>query len=118
MESLSTNIYSFYIERHWNVTRDGATRSLTHIQYTNWPNYSVPDSPNEILYLYYKVKALERSGRLLVHGSAGVGRTGTFIGLDILLDQCAAEKKVDVYGCVSTMREDRCQMVQSEKQYM
>ena len=117
VEPLSTNVYSFYIERHWNVTRDGATRPITHIQYTNWPDHGVPESACEILHLYYKVKTLERSGPLLVHCSAGVGRTGTFIALDNLLSQNDEEQQVNVFKCVSDMRKDRCQMVQTDKQY-
>ena len=117
MEFVAANVYSFYVERQWNVTRDGATRSITHIQYTNWPDHGVPESACEILHLYYKVKTLERSGPLLVHCSAGVGRTGTFIALDNLLSQNDEEEEVDVLKCVSDMRKDRCQMVQTDKQY-
>ena len=117
MEFVAANVYSFYVERQWDVTRDGATRSITHIHYTNWPDHGVPESACEILHLYYKVKTLGKSGPLLVHCNDGVGRTGIFIALDILLSQNDEEQQVDVFKCVSDMRKDRCQMVQTNQQY-
>ena len=117
VKTTSTTTYAFYVERCLTVTRDNCIRNITHLQYTNWPDHDVPKSAEEILYLYYKVKALKRKGPLLVHCSAGVGRTGTFIALDILLEQSKAEDQVDVFKCVSGMRKDRCEMVQTQKQY-
>ncbi len=45
--------------------------------------------------------------------SAGIGRTGTFIALDILLEQADTEAVVDIYGCVNLMRDNRMNMVQT-----
>ncbi len=50
---------------------------------------------------------------IVEHYSAGVGRTGTFIALDNLLDQAKAEGIVDVLGCVNHLRENRVNMVQT-----
>ena len=51
---------------------------------------------------------------LLVHCSAGVGRTGTFVALDILLDALASKRPIDVFDVVAGMRKKRMLMVQTE----
>ena len=53
-------------------------------------------------------------GPLLVHCSAGVGRTGTFITLDIALEQANKEEIVDIAGIITRLRQQRTKMVQTE----
>ena len=52
-------------------------------------------------------------GPILVHCSAGVGRTGTFIGVDIALEQASKDGVVDIAGIINRLREQRMQMVQT-----
>ena len=49
--------------------------------------------------------------------SAGMGRTGTFIAIDYLLEQAAHEQRVDVYTYAMLMRSQRMNMIQTLEQY-
>lgn len=93
---------------------------MTHIQFTSWPDHGVPEDPHLLLKLRRRVNAFSNffSGPIVVHCSAGVGRTGTYIGIDAMLEGLEAENKVDVYGYVVKLRRQRCLMVQVEAQYI
>ncbi|XP_044288204.1 receptor-type tyrosine-protein phosphatase C isoform X2 [Varanus komodoensis] len=95
-------------------------RDVTHLQFTSWPDHGVPDNPNLLLKLRHRVNALSNffSGPIVVHCSAGVGRTGTYIGIDAMLEGLESEGRVDVYGYVVKLRRQRCLMVQVEAQYI
>ncbi|XP_049663638.1 receptor-type tyrosine-protein phosphatase C isoform X2 [Accipiter gentilis] len=97
-----------------------AGRDVTHIQFTGWPDHGVPEDPHLLLKLRRRVNALSNffSGPIVVHCSAGVGRTGTYIGIDAMLEGLDAEGRVDVYGYVVKLRRQRCLMVQVESQYI
>ncbi|XP_019606445.2 receptor-type tyrosine-protein phosphatase C isoform X2 [Rhinolophus sinicus] len=112
-----------YIIQKFNVTnkKEKATgREVTHIQFTSWPDHGVPEDPHLLLKLRRRVNAFSNffSGPILVHCSAGVGRTGTYIGIDAMLEGLEAEGRVDVYGYVVKLRKQRCLMVQVEAQYI
>uniref|UniRef100_A0A8C3TUN3 Receptor-type tyrosine-protein phosphatase C n=1 Tax=Catharus ustulatus TaxID=91951 RepID=A0A8C3TUN3_CATUS len=97
-----------------------AGRDVTHIQFTSWPDHGVPEDPHLLLKLRRRVNALSNffSGPIVVHCSAGVGRTGTYIGIDAMLEGLDAEGRVDVYGYIVKLRRQRCLMVQVESQYI
>lgn len=112
-----------YIIQKLNVAhkKEKATgREVTHIQFTSWPDHGVPEDPHLLLKLRRRVNAFSNffSGPIVVHCSAGVGRTGTYIGIDAMLEGLEAEGKVDVYGYVVKLRRQRCLMVQVEAQYI
>ncbi|WP_459806213.1 protein-tyrosine phosphatase family protein, partial [Herbidospora sp. RD11066] len=80
------------------------------------PDQGVPTHATSLLAFLRKVRASvpEDCGPILTHCSAGVGRTGTYIVLDAMMDQIAAEGVVDIYGFVSHIRQQRSCMVQTE----
>uniref|UniRef100_A0AAX7V6Z4 protein-tyrosine-phosphatase n=1 Tax=Astatotilapia calliptera TaxID=8154 RepID=A0AAX7V6Z4_ASTCA len=94
-------------------------RLVTQLHFTSWPDFGVPFSPIGMLKFLKKVKAVNPSyaGPIVVHCSAGVGRTGTFIVIDSMIDMMHIEQRVDVFGFVSRIREQRCQLIQTDMQY-
>nr|XP_022311501.1 uncharacterized protein LOC111116789 isoform X2 [Crassostrea virginica] len=95
------------------------TRQLTHLQYTAWPDHGTP-TPLELLVFYHYVsraKDIHPENKLLVHCSAGIGRTGTFIALDALHRQGQKTGRINIVEYVHTMREDRMNMIQNASQY-
>ncbi|MGH0120584.1 UNVERIFIED_CONTAM: hypothetical protein FKN15_009371 [Acipenser sinensis] len=97
-------------------------QDVLHLNYTSWPDHGVPtiNAAESILQFVQIVRqqAARRKGPVLVHCSAGVGRTGTFIALDRLLQHIREHEYVDILGLVSEMRSHRLSMVQTEEQYV
>uniref|UniRef100_A0A8C8RES5 Receptor-type tyrosine-protein phosphatase C n=1 Tax=Pelusios castaneus TaxID=367368 RepID=A0A8C8RES5_9SAUR len=104
----------------WSKKEKIPGRDVTHIQFTSWPDHGVPEDPHLLLKLRRRVNALSNffSGPIVIHCSAGVGRTGTYIGIDAMLEGLEVEGRVDVYGYVVKLRRQRCLMVQVEAQYI
>ncbi|KAI5610761.1 protein tyrosine phosphatase, receptor type, E, b isoform X1 [Silurus asotus] len=94
-------------------------RLVTQLHFTSWPDFGVPLSPIGMLKFLKKVKSVNpaHAGPIIVHCSAGVGRTGTFIVIDAMMNMMHAEGRVDVFGLVSRIRNQRCQLVQTDMQY-
>uniref|UniRef100_A0AAR2JQI6 protein-tyrosine-phosphatase n=1 Tax=Pygocentrus nattereri TaxID=42514 RepID=A0AAR2JQI6_PYGNA len=92
---------------------------VTQLHFTSWPDFGVPLSPIGMLKFLKKVRSVNpaHAGPIIVHCSAGVGRTGTFIVIDAMMDMMHAEGRVDVFGFVTRIRNQRCQLVQTDMQY-
>ncbi|XP_051040261.1 receptor-type tyrosine-protein phosphatase eta [Phodopus roborovskii] len=95
---------------------------LRQFHFTSWPDHGVPDTTDLLINFRYLVrdymKQIPPESPILVHCSAGVGRTGTFIAIDRLIYQIENENTVDVYGIVYDLRMHRPLMVQTEDQYV
>ena len=91
-------------------------RIITQFHFTVWPDHGVPEHPTSLLQFVRRVMAAGNpdSGPTLVHCSAGVGRTGTFITLYTQLQRIHEERNVDIFNFVRSMRYNRCCMVQTE----
>ncbi|KAM9816964.1 receptor-type tyrosine-protein phosphatase H-like [Neosynchiropus ocellatus] len=97
-------------------------RRVKHFHFTAWPDHGVPQTTNVLIQFRRLMRQHidEEPSRAptVVHCSAGVGRTGTLIALDVLLQQLGQEKAVDIHGFVHKMRLRRPHMVQTEAQYV
>ncbi|KAL4660246.1 receptor-type tyrosine-protein phosphatase beta isoform X1 [Arapaima gigas] len=97
------------------------TRVVRQFHYTVWPDHGVPETTQSLVQFVRTVRdyinRTPGSGATVVHCSAGVGRTGTFIALDRALQQLDVKDTVDIYGIVFDLRLHRSHMVQTECQY-
>ncbi|XP_023207016.1 receptor-type tyrosine-protein phosphatase beta isoform X4 [Xiphophorus maculatus] len=97
-------------------------RSVRHFHFTAWPDHGVPETTELLISFRHLVREhmnqYSRNSPTVVHCSAGVGRTGTFIAIDRLIFQIERENIVDVYGIVHDLRMHRTLMVQTEDQYV
>ncbi|XP_059875681.1 receptor-type tyrosine-protein phosphatase eta [Delphinus delphis] len=98
------------------------SHTLRQFHFTSWPDHGVPDTTDLLINFRYLVRDYMKQSPpespILVHCSAGVGRTGTFIAIDRLIYQMEDENTVDVYGIVYDLRMHRSLMVQTEDQYV
>ncbi|KAL3880529.1 hypothetical protein ACJMK2_032763 [Sinanodonta woodiana] len=97
-----------------------ASQGISKFQYTAWPDKDVPDTAWSLVKFWKSVRKHNEYGKgpMAVHCSAGVGRTGTFIALDIIYDEACETGHVAVMKCVETLREQRVNMVQTVKQFI
>ncbi|XP_038123399.1 receptor-type tyrosine-protein phosphatase S-like isoform X25 [Cyprinodon tularosa] len=119
---LDTVELATYCVRTFSLFKNGSSekREVRQFQFTAWPDHGVPEHPTPFLAFLRRVKACNPpdAGPMVVHCSAGVGRTGCFIVIDAMLERIKHEKTVDIYGHVTLMRAQRNYMVQTEDQYV
>ncbi|XP_053713420.1 receptor-type tyrosine-protein phosphatase delta-like isoform X16 [Synchiropus splendidus] len=119
---LDTVELATYSVRTFALYKSGSNekREVRHFQFTAWPDHGVPEHPTPFLAFLRRVKACNPpdAGPMIVHCSAGVGRTGCFIVIDAMTERIKHEKTIDIYGHVTLMRSQRNYMVQTEDQYI
>lgn len=111
--------YADFIIRTFLLTKGGATLRTRHLQFTAWPDKGVPADVTSMIDFQHKVRSLHKKtpSPIIVHCSAGIGRTGTFIALDQLIFCGKLKAYVDIYSCVENLRSQRVNMVQTQEQY-
>ncbi|BFZ09573.1 hypothetical protein BsWGS_12611 [Bradybaena similaris] len=102
-----------------NVSVGDESRTVRHFHYQVWPDFGVPRNPSTLIQCVRMVREnlVQAPGPIIVHCSAGVGRSGTFIVLDHVLQLIRERDEVDIFGIVHTLRQQRVLMVQTEQQY-
>ena len=108
-----------YTIRKMSIHHMGKIKQVKHFHFTAWPDHDVPTLYDELLLFVSIVQEghIKTKAPILVHCSAGVGRTGTFITLYNLLTAIQQNKPINIYSTVHAMREHRPQMVQAIAQY-
>lgn len=122
VEMLSESEAPEWTVRKFRLGYADESQDVLHLNYTSWPDHGVPtvNAIESILQfvLIVRQQANRTKEPLVVHCSAGVGRTGTFIALDRLMQHIREHEFADVLGMVSEMRSHRLSMVQTEEQYV
>uniref|UniRef100_A0AAX7VPC4 Protein-tyrosine-phosphatase n=1 Tax=Astatotilapia calliptera TaxID=8154 RepID=A0AAX7VPC4_ASTCA len=122
VELLSESESPEWIIRKFRLGYADESQDVLHLNYTSWPDHGVPtvNAIESILQFVHIVRqqANRTKDPIIVHCSAGVGRTGTFIALDRLMQHIREHEYVDILGMVSEMRSHRLSMVQTEEQYV
>ncbi|XP_069026225.1 tyrosine-protein phosphatase non-receptor type 13 isoform X2 [Embiotoca jacksoni] len=109
-----------FVIRHIEV-KDIQTNEIqlvTHLNYTGWPDHGTPSQPDQLLTFISYMRHVHRSGPIITHCSAGIGRSGTLICVDVVLGLISKDADFDISDVVRNMRLQRQGMVQTEDQYI
>lgn len=126
VDILSEKLCVDYILRELKVSVKDSTEERTLFQYhfTAWPDHGVPSDPGCVLNFLQEVnmkqEQVQPAGPIVVHCSAGIGRTGTFIVIDQIIDQIKRHGlscEIDIQRSIQLVRSQRSGMVQTEAQY-
>ncbi|XP_061176849.1 receptor-type tyrosine-protein phosphatase beta-like isoform X2 [Saccostrea echinata] len=125
VETVSCSTVNFYDFRIFKIKLGDTTRTLKHFHFLQWKDFSA-NVQNDVMIDFIKnvrnhIRPPDMNGPVVVHCSAGVGRTGTYCALDHLfqvIDDHDLDHSIDIFDLVLNLREHRMFMVQTEQQYI
>ncbi|XP_074655818.1 tyrosine-protein phosphatase non-receptor type 11-like [Tubulanus polymorphus] len=124
VDTTDYTLREFLLTRRENDGQKASTRAIYHYQFKVWPDHGVPADPGCVLNflqdINQKQENIPQAGPIIVHCSAGIGRTGTFIVIDIIINQICQlglDVEIDIQKTVQMVRAQRSGMVQTEAQY-
>ncbi|XP_076044261.1 protein tyrosine phosphatase 69D isoform X2 [Oratosquilla oratoria] len=93
---------------------------VVQYHYLMWKDFIAPEHPTGVLAFIRRINQVysQDKGPLLVHCSAGVGRTGTLVALDSLVLELEEENQASIFNFICDLRHQRNFLVQSLKQYI
>uniref|UniRef100_A0A8C3UL65 Tyrosine-protein phosphatase non-receptor type 13 n=1 Tax=Catharus ustulatus TaxID=91951 RepID=A0A8C3UL65_CATUS len=96
----------------------GEVRHISHLNFIAWPDHDTPSQPDDLITFISYMRHVHKSGPIITHCSAGIGRSGTLICIDVVLGLISRDLDFDISDLVRTMRLQRHGMVQTEDQYI
>ncbi|XP_071114600.1 receptor-type tyrosine-protein phosphatase H-like [Haliotis cracherodii] len=124
VEMINYSPLNKYIMKIFQITVGDESRKVRHYFLPGWQDFGANLTPDDVISFVRDVRMQKKptdKGPICVHCSAGVGRTGTYVSLDVFkqaIDEENFDKELDVFDFVMKMRENRSYMVQTEKQYI
>jgi len=134
-----TVVENHYIRQKLELEFESQTREIFHFQFTQWPDFGIPKSPSMLLDFQDRVKRSQRGIKammtspydppkpdnedpfeicpIVIHCSAGIGRTGTYLGIDICRDWLDSCSEIQLRDTVNRIRAQRAFCVQTPEQY-
>lgn len=110
-----------FIETHLRISKGDEDRLVRHYWFTDWPDHGVPKSATNVINMLLEVQRFCKesltTGPPVVHCSAGIGRTGTFIAIDHCISLLEKTARVDPIAVIARLRQARGGMVQHPQQY-
>ena len=116
VEILNIEQNADFIIRTLRLKKDGSYHNVEHFQFTSWPDHGCSLYATTLLGLhsrFQQIIAFEGPSPILVHFSAGIGRTGTFILIDAMIHLAEGKNKIYVYSYFEIIRQDRMKMIQT-----
>ncbi|KZC11346.1 60S ribosomal protein L10a [Dufourea novaeangliae] len=109
--------YRSYTQRTLVLQKENKKRYIIHLHFKDWPDHDVPEDFDPMIHFCQIIRrnVLANKGYVIIHCSAGIGRTGTLIAIDILLQHLRDNRRLDVFGTVYRLRHHRINMVQKEE---